>query len=64
MHLCQASMAKARGDISKVKNLYFLIAYLMILKENNHVMMLARRKILKILQMKVKNLERLLIALI
>jgi hypothetical protein len=41
-----------------------LISYVMILKEKNHVMMLARRKILKILQMKVKNLQRLLIALI
>jgi hypothetical protein len=36
----------------------------MILKEDNHVMMLERRKILKILQMKVKNIQRLLIALI
>jgi hypothetical protein len=34
------------------------------MKEKNHVMMLERRKILKIFQMKVKNLQRLLIAMI
>jgi hypothetical protein len=33
-------------------------------KANNHVMMLAKRKILKVIQMKVKNLQRLLIAMI